>query len=310
MASHLPSTKRVTITNTRSLRPRDSKPPSLHRTQGNSDKRLDPALVERLVDDVGSDATLLPLLQVTLRAMWDEPPHRMVLDRYQSLTTSLEQQTDQLIDQDRQGHPRAAGEREQLLAILLDLVEVSLDDDPHRDVRRAVPKQDVLDGHPERAGLIEELVNARLVTAWVEQREQTSVEMIDIIHETLLSNWPRLRDAIADQREALQQRERFRLALREWLQQSRSDQYLLQGMRLAEARGLAERNDVALRDPDGRAFLQASTEAEAKARTRELRQARRRQRILGIVASLAILFGIAALGAAGFAFHSQRMTQQ
>jgi hypothetical protein len=33
------------------------------------DKRIDPALVERLVEDVGDDPSLLPLLQVMLRAL-------------------------------------------------------------------------------------------------------------------------------------------------------------------------------------------------------------------------------------------------
>jgi hypothetical protein len=268
------------------------------------DKRLYPALVARLVEDVGNNPTLLPLVQVTLRTLWDEPPHRMVLDRYRTLTAALEQQANQLIDQDRQGRERAASERERLMGILLDLVEVSLDDDPRRDVRRALPKQEVVHGHPERSNLVEELVNARLLSTWIEQRGQTSVEMVDIIHETLLGNWSRRREAIAAQRQALQQRERFRLALRDWLQSGRSNQYLLQGgdVRLAEARSLAERNDVALRDPDGQLFLQISNEAEAEVRTRELRRARRTQWILGAVAAVALI-------AAGFAFYSQQLTQ-
>ena len=52
--------------------------------------------------------------------------------------------------------------------------------------------------------------------------------MIDIIHQSLLSNWPRLRDAIESQRHALQQREAFRLALIEWQQHARSNDFLLQ----------------------------------------------------------------------------------
>jgi len=75
---------------------------------------------------------------------------------------------------------------------------------------------------------------------------------------------------------------------------------------LAEARSLVERNDVALRDPDGQAFLQASSEAEAKAHTYELRKARRRQRLLGGVAGGAILFAIAAFVAAVMAFNAQQ----
>ena len=265
------------------------------------DKRLDPGLVERLVQDVGVDPSLLPLLQVTLRALWDEPPHRLVLERYRSLTHTLEQQANQVFERDARGRERPAAQRDQLLGIFLDLIEVSLDDDPRRDVRRTLPKPELLEGHPERAGLVEELVSARLLTTFVEHGRDGDVEVVDIIHETLLSNWPRLSQEIAARREALQQRERFRLALREWLQGSRSSDYLLQGVRLAEARSLAERSDVALRDPDGRAFLQASNEAEAEARLRELRQARRRQRILAGAASIAAVFALAAAGLAGFA---------
>ncbi len=39
-----------------------------------------------------------------------------------------------------QGAERSESERPALLAVLLDLVAVSLDDDPRRDVRRTVPK--------------------------------------------------------------------------------------------------------------------------------------------------------------------------
>src|SRR5713101_9056796 len=67
------------------------------------EKRIDPALVERLVEDVNGDPSLLPLLQVTLRALWDEPPHRLVLERYRSLTHTLEQQANQAFERDARG---------------------------------------------------------------------------------------------------------------------------------------------------------------------------------------------------------------
>src|SRR5262249_32755067 len=142
-----------------------------------------------------------------------------------------------------------------------------------------------------------------------EQRGVTSVELLDIIHETLLTNWPLLRDAIATQREALQQRERFRLAQREWFHSGRSDQRLLQGVRLAEARSLAERNDVALRDPEGRRFWEESSPAEVEARTRDLRHARSRQRVLATVAGAAVLLACAAVVTAVLAFNSQQVAQ-
>ena len=73
------------------------------------EKRLDPALVERLVGDVGDDLSLLPLLQVTLRALWDEPPHRLIVERYHSLADTLEQQANQVLEQDARGRDRPPG---------------------------------------------------------------------------------------------------------------------------------------------------------------------------------------------------------
>ncbi|MBV9544750.1 MAG: hypothetical protein JOY61_10260, partial [Chloroflexi bacterium] len=237
------------------------------------EKRIDPALVERLVEDVGEDPSLLPLLQVTLRGLWDEPPHRLVLERYRSLTDALEQQADQVWQRDAQGRERPPAERDQLMSILLDLVEVSLDDDPRRDVRRTLPKYELLQGPPERGPLIEELVAARLLATSVEHGPTRDIEVVDIVHETLLRSWPRLSEQIVARRAGLQQRERFRNALQEWLQHDRSDDYLLAGVRLAEARQLAAADDLSTRGVDARSLLARSIDQQEQVHRRELAQA-------------------------------------
>jgi WD40 repeat protein len=238
------------------------------------DKRVDPALVKRLVDDAGDDPTLLPLVQVTLTAMWDEPPHRLKLERYASLTDALQRQADRAYDLDRQGKPRSEPERRMVLNIFLDLVDVSLDDDPQRDVRRTVPKRDLVGDEVERARLIDELVDARLLATTVEQRGDATVDLVDIIHESLLRNWSRLHEAIMSAREMLQSRERLRLAVHDWLDHDRSDDYLLVGVRLAEAQQLAAAHDILARDANTRALLQVSTERQEQERQHELEQAR------------------------------------
>ena len=120
------------------------------RREGKS-KALQPALVERLIDDVGGDPTLLPLLQVTLTSLWDEPPHRMTLDRYGGLTDALEHQADRAYQFDRAGRPRTDADRAMAITLFLDLVEVSLDDDPRRDVRRTLRKVDLVREDPTRS---------------------------------------------------------------------------------------------------------------------------------------------------------------
>jgi WD40 repeat protein len=279
------------------------------------DKRVDPALVKRLVEDAADDPTLLPLVQVTLTALWDEPPHRLKLDGYVSLTTALQRQADRAYELDREGRPRTESERRSVLDIFLDLVEVALDDDPHRDVRRTVPKRDLVGDEPERARLIDALVEARLLATTVEQRGDATVDLVDIIHESLLRNWPRLGEAITAAREMLQNRERLRLAVHDWVEHDRSDDYLLVGVRLAEAQQLATARDIVARDAETRALLLRSTLHHEQERRRELEQARalaaeqharaeeslRSAHRLRIWLSVAVVLAVLALVGAGLA---------
>jgi Novel STAND NTPase 1 len=235
------------------------------------EKRLQAALVERLVDDVGTDATLLPLLQVTLTALWDEPPHTLTVERYRTLTDALEHQAEREYAWNKLGKERTAAEKQDLLGIFLDLVEVSLDDDPRRDVRRTVARRDLVRDRLEREQMILELVDARLLATTLDEQGR---ELVDIIRETLLRNWARLRDAIRDARDRLQTGARFRLAVREWVEHERSDGYLLEGVRLAEARALAAQRDIALSEAGAADLLATSSAREEQERQREMAQAR------------------------------------
>src|SRR5260370_20269468 len=49
-------------------------------------KRIQPDLLKRLIEDVGDDPSLLPLLQVTMTTLCAEPPHQLKSDRYRTLT--------------------------------------------------------------------------------------------------------------------------------------------------------------------------------------------------------------------------------
>lgn len=256
--------------------------------QLNISKSWEPALVQRLIEDVGTDSSLLPLLQVTLTSLWSDPPRKLILERYRDLTAALESTADRVYERDRLGHARPGSECEAIMGIFLELVEVSLDDDPRRDVRRSALRSDLLHDHPERAPLIDELVGARLLSVAAAEGMDAS---IDIIHETLLRNWSRLRAAIAAQRENLQSRERFRLALHEWLEHNQSDEYLLDGVRLAEARELASRKDIVTRDSPARTFVERGIAKQEAEQRRELDHVRARLR-------LAIIAALAAVGAA------------
>ncbi len=269
-----------------------------------TNKRWQGALVDRLVQDTDGQSTLLPLLQVTQESIWSSG--RLTLDRYDTLTDALEAKAEAVYARrgTRDGGERPEPERQALMGLLLDLVSVSLDGDPHRDVRRSVPKSDVVHGDPQRARLVDELVDARLLSACLQAVGNREVEVVDLIHETLLHNWNRLRQAVQTQRLRLQRRERFRLAVEEWREHAQSDDYLLQGVRLAEAQGLSDERDIAVQSPEGRALLDRSKQRQSRAR-------RRRDLLIVAVSSFVVALVVVAIVAwVGFIYAGNEASRQ
>ena len=158
-----------------------------------------------------------------------------------------------------------------MLATFLDLINVSLDDDYRRDVRTS-RRKDALD--PEQQKLVDDLVRARLLSV----STVGDVETVNIVHESLINNWDRLREGVHEKRAALQRRVRFEQDVRDWVDSGKSADYLLRGMALARAQELEDIDDVALRGEDAqnaRELLTRSEAAEAAQRNRELAQASR-----------------------------------
>jgi len=134
-----------------------------------------------------------------------------------------------------------------------------LGDDPWRDVRRQRTRAALTRGDARRDQLLTDLTTARLLSTGLERQGDTDVEVVNIIHESLIANWDRLQQAIAGQRDALQQRVRFEQALADW-QEHQQDDYLMTGVRLAEAEALQQRGDVALQGAAAQAFYAQSVQ--------------------------------------------------
>ncbi|HMP40440.1 MAG TPA: hypothetical protein PKA05_08680 [Roseiflexaceae bacterium] len=237
------------------------------------DRRVEPALITQLAADAAADAAYLPLLQVTLEDLWRRGS--MTRAAYTSLTSAIRLRAEEVfLFEDYDGahsKPRPPADQQAILAMLLDLVEVSLDDDPRRDVRRRRTAAELERGDPQRQALIDSLAAARLLSKNYEAGTDAPIETVDIIHESLIANWDRLRREIASQREILQQRVRFEQALAEWQERNRTDDYLLVGVWLAEAEALDKRGDVALRNPAAQDLLKQSVTQREAARQRSLR---------------------------------------
>lgn len=257
------------------------------------EKRFEAELVQKLADEASASPTLLPLLQVTLEELWKKGT--LKLAAYTNLSEAIRHRADQVLDYHDFDQPvpsqnRSQADREKILQIFVNLVQVSLDDDHRRDVRRIYPKDKL------PSDLVDELSRARLLSVNLEQTKQ---EVVTIIHEALISNWDRLRQEVQYRRQDLQRRTRFEQQVKEWTANKKQDSYLLTGIHLANARTL-DLDAMALDTPDARELLKQSiqaSEAEASAKVRQ------RMLILALIAGIALII---ALGSGFFAIQSSR----
>jgi WD40 repeat protein len=245
---------------------------------------LEPGLIELLIRDLGGipgsssgpagasgyDAGRLPLLAHALRATWQQRHgHLLTVDGY--LTTG--------------GIPHAiaaSAERtfgrlttvEQELARLLFLRMVRIGDRAD-DTRRQVAHAELVQGSGSPANVeavIEAFTQARLLT-----REREAVE---ITHEALLREWPRLRGWIdTDRADRLVQQDIEEQATG-WETAGRDPSLLYRGTRLAAASTWAAR-------PSSRGELTARAQAFIDASVRQKRRVTRRRQ--GAFAALTVL---------------------
>jgi len=268
------------------------------------DRCFEDALLDRLAADASADAAYLPLLQVSLEKLWRDGELR--LSAYSNLIDAIRERAEDAytftdFDSTRQ-QPRSAGDQAAIMQIFLDLVDVSLDDNPRRDVRRQRTLRELARDNPERRRLITELADARLLSTGVVTEGDQAVEVVDIIHEALIANWDRLHKAIAAQRERLQKRAAFEQALREWERSGREKTHLLDNLRFAEAEELEREGDVALASPAARELLKRSRDARRDAQRRQLRRA------YTVAATLAVLL-LATTAALAVIYVQQRRTE-
>jgi hypothetical protein len=257
-------------------------------------KQIEPALVDRLAADASADAAYLPLLQVTLQDLWDQG--QLKLSEYSGLAEAISRRAERVFgfsdfEAAQLSQVRSAADQEAILGIFLDLVSVSLDDDPRRDVRRWLLRHEFEKAAPERPRLVEQLLHARLLNVQVEGQGESEIERVSIIHEALITRWERLKEAVQSSRDRLRRRARFELDLKEW-QQRGGD--LLSGARLADALALQREHDPLVGSEPARNFLALSQERFLAEQRKEVAGLRRERALRGLAAG-ALAFGLLSL---------------
>jgi hypothetical protein len=234
-------------------------------------KKIEPGLVEKLAQEASEEATYLPLLQVTLEELWRTG--RLKLENYHGLTPAISQRADKVHQFNDFNDPnprdiRPEQDQAQILEIFGDLVAVSLDDVPERDVRRSRTRQEMEIDSPQRTKLIEDLIQSRLLSVHTQAGGDKQIEFVNIIHDSLIHNWPILKESIKAKRALLKSRVRFEQELTMWANHDYSETHLLTGIHLAEAENLSILGDIALKNEAASRFYAESMQVE---RTRQRR---------------------------------------
>jgi WD40 repeat protein len=262
--------------------------------------RLEPGLSAAMVEEVADQPGGLPLLSCALLESWQHRHGRtMTLAAYQQAggvrgaVARMAERAWQQLDPDQQAVARR---------ILLRLAGPG---EGEAVVRRRVPLSEFTAGRDQHVRVVvEALTDQRLLT--------TSQDSIEVAHEALLREWPRLRGWLEEDVQGRALHRHLIGAAREWDESGRDPGELYRAARLTGALDWAGEHDADLNTLE-REYLDASRAAAeqemADARRRaeqEARRARREARISrrlrAALAGLAFLL-VFALVAGGFALN-------
>ncbi|MFD7667131.1 hypothetical protein [Streptomyces sp. NPDC059788] len=242
-------------------------------------------LTARLVQEVGHEPGGLPLLSHVLLETWRRRRGRtLTFDAYEAaggIHGAIAQSAEHLYTRLTPHQARAARR------ILLRLITPG---EGRPDTRRPAPRDELDAADLTHAGVLELLARARLVT--------TEEDTVHLVHEALITSWPRLQHWVDEDRERLLAHRRLTEAADAWAALDRDPGALYRGTRLATAREAfatsATRRDLT---PLERDFLTAATTAhqqELRAAARTARRLRQAAASLAALLALALVAGITA----------------
>ena len=252
-------------------------------------------LVDEMLDALELTSGALPLLQFAASTLWahrDRARHLLTAESHRAmggLAGALATHADQVVA-DLTPAARAEARR-----VLIRLVT------PDR-TRALVDRAELLTTAADRAlasTTIDQLAGARLLVVHTEGAEPT----VELVHESLLTRWPRLARWIEESKEGVAFVAELRTAARQWHERGRAPGLLWQGDALDDAAHARARHpDVEIGDRE-RAFLDAAFAQRDRARRVRRRWTWAGLALLGVIAASAVI----ALWSINVAEHESRL---
>jgi DNA-binding SARP family transcriptional activator/WD40 repeat protein len=246
--------------------------------------RFEPGLVSTMVGDVVTRPGALPLLQFALTELFEQRVNGVVTaDAYDTLGGiggAIARRAEQLYDE------TPTRNRDEVRRLFTQLVTPGDDND---DLRRRATRDELADIDPDV--IASYLAHRLLVT---DTHPVTREPVIEVAHEALLREWPRLVEWIDQDRDTIRLRRALHTAAHDWDAHGRDDAMVYRGSRLAAAQDATRLSSLTPTEHD---FLQASHELDERERTetaqRAAQQARQNKRLRRLLTAAAILLVIA-----------------
>nr|WP_231866967.1 hypothetical protein [Anabaena sp. 4-3] len=280
-------------------------------------------LLEALLQELDYSPGYLPLLEFVLQQLWEYREHGVItLQAYQQylggIKGALEKTAQAVYDS---LEPEA---QECARWIFLTLTQLG---EGTEDTKRRVLKSElVVKKYP--AALVERtlqiLIAAKLVVVNVEDETIGELEKpgrqasnspptssspipcvtVEVAHEILIRHWSTLRCWLEENRSKLRSQRQIEQAANLWQQHHRQAEFLLQGVRLAEAEEiyLNYTDELSL---DAQNYIAASLQERRRQQLKEQNRLRRAQRAIAIISTL----GLTAFGLAVFAYQKTQTAQ-
>ncbi|MDZ8226526.1 caspase family protein [Nostoc sp. ChiVER01] len=261
-------------------------------------RKVEENLINAILKDLGvevgqptqeAEPGILPLLSYTLEQLWQRQKlNWLKLDSYHQLggvRKTLENLAEQTYKELSPEEQRVTD------LIFINLTQLG---EGTPDTRKQVPQRDLvsLGKSAQLVQVIQKLALAKLIVTSEQRRGEEKVAVVDVAHEALIRHWSRLRELLDNNREAIRTERRIQAAAEEWEDKGKSVDYLLTGLRLAEAeKFLQEQVDIV--PPSG--LSRELIESSQKERDRQQAESDRRQKqtVIGLVFSLLMTAGFA-----------------
>ena len=244
--------------------------------------KFEQGLVENLLQDILGEPAGLPLLQFSLLKLWENRQrNRVTWETYNrlgggrlALARSADAFYNSLIPEDQVTAKR----------ILLRLVQPG----EGLEVTRNRIRRKSLYQSGEASERIDRVLDGLIEAHLVNQTGETAADaQVEVVHETLVRNWPTLVDWLDEERVHIRQRLRLTATAEQWDTRSRDSEVLLRGSLLDEALDYEDLNDLE------REFVRASQKAQRQEAVRQRRMILFRWAALGaIIVLIMVVLGI------------------